>query len=56
MVSIHGMKKSELLMLSEVEFMVSVHCMKKSELLILSEVEVYGKCTLHEEIGTVDVV
>ena len=36
--------------------MVSVHCMKKSELLTLCEVEVYGKCTLHEEVGTVDVV
>ena len=36
--------------------MVSVHYMKKSELLKLCEVEVYGRCTLHEEVGTVDVV
>ena len=36
--------------------MVSVHYMKKSELLMLSEVEVYGKSTLHEEVGTVDAV
>ena len=36
--------------------MVSVHCMKKSELLMLSEVEVYGKGTLYEEVGIVDVI
>ena len=36
--------------------MVSVHYMKKSELLMLSDVEVYRKCTLHEEVGTVDAV
>ena len=36
--------------------MASVHCMNKLELLMLSEVEVYGKCTLHEEVGTVDAV
>ena len=36
--------------------MVSVYYMKKSELLMLSEVEVYRKCTLHEEVGTVEAV
>ena len=36
--------------------MASVLCMMKSELLMLSEVEVYGKCTLHDEVGTVDAV